>query len=344
MDRFSIAGIGRILVLSGFALAAFLFTLSDLSGAKKIVPYAALGILTVASVLAMPKLYGQLYERLIYKNEFDGTQYFAQIVENRSGVITITQDGAIYGGGGYDGVLNTDLLQNERNGIVRAYIVGAIHPSPREVLVVGVSGGAWTEVIARLPGVEHITAIEINPGYLEVVAAHPEVKSLLTNPKVEIVIDDGRRWLHRHPERRFDMIVMNTTMHWRAHATNVLSAEFQQNARQHLAPGGVFYFNTTDSLDVQLTAAKLFPHVYRIANFIAASDSPFVFDRERWKTVLDANIDEKTHPEEFAAMLRYNDIAPRWAILQFYENLASDVTDDNMRVEWHEPLRYPKLD
>ena len=341
MDRFPISGIGMILVVAGFALAAFLFAMSD---GKKLVPYVVIAATTVAGILAIPKLYDRLYERLIYKNEFDGTQRFAQVVENRSGVITITQDGSVYGGGGYDGVLNTDLLQNDRNGIVRAYIVGALHPSPKNVLVVGLSAGAWTEVIVRLPGVEHLTAIEINPGYLEVVAAHPEVESLLTNPKIEFVIDDGRRWLHRHPEKHFDVIVMNTTMHWRGHATNVLSSEFQQLARQHLAPGGVFYFNTTDSLDVQLTAAKLFPYVYRISNFIAASDSPFAFDRDRWRTILEANVDEKTHPVAFAELLRYNDIAPRWAILQFYESLAGDVTDDNMRVEWKEPLRYPKLD
>ena len=37
----------------------------------------------------------------------------------------------------------------------------------------------------------------------------------------------------------------------------------------------------------------------------------------------------------------YNDIAPRSAIVEHYTKLAADVTDDNMLVEWKNPLRYP---
>src|SRR5262249_33566446 len=127
---------------------------------------------------------------------------------------------------------------------------------------------------------------EINPGYLEVVASHAEVAGLLTNPRVSVEVDDGRRWLLRHSDRRFDLIVMNTTLHWRAHATNLLSVEFMQIARNHLLPGGVFYFNSTNSYDVQLTAARVFPHFLRVTNFVAVSDSPFGFDRPRWRRLL----------------------------------------------------------
>ena len=49
---------------------------------------------------------------------------------------------------------------------------------------------------------------------------------MLHDPKVDIVIDDGRRWLNPPPDERFDVIVMNTTWHWRAHITDLLSTEF----------------------------------------------------------------------------------------------------------------------
>jgi spermidine synthase len=142
---------------------------------------------------------------------------------------------------------------------------------------------------------------------------------------------------------------MNTTLHWRAHATNILSADFMNIARKHLAPGGVFYFNTTDSLDVQLTAAHVFPHVLRIANFIAAGDAPFVFDRDRWGAILRTmtiegrpviDFGRESGKKLYEELLGYNDIAPRAAILDFYSKVAADVTDDNMRVEWERPLRY----
>jgi spermidine synthase len=353
MDRMPAASIARLLVVSGFALAAALFATSKLGGGRAAAAYAALGACIAGSVAATPRLYDRLYERIIYKNEWNGTQRFAEVVENKSGVIAVAEDGTVYGGGTYDGVLNTSILKNDLNGILRAYAVGALHPSPRAVLMVGLSGGAWAQVVAHLPGVERLTIIEINPGYVEVVAKHREVSSLLSNPKVHIEFDDGRRWLLRHPDQRFDFIVMNTTLHWRGHATNILSVEFMNIARKHLRPGGVFYFNTTDSYDVQLTAAKTFPHFLRLTNFVAVSDDPFQFDRARWRWLLETmkmddgpvlDLSREEDKKVFDDLLGFNDMEPAWSILDRYAKTQTVVTDDNMVVEWRDPLRYPQLE
>jgi hypothetical protein len=166
-----------------------------------------------------------------------------------------------------------------------------------------------------------------------------------------LVFDDGRRWLLRHENRRFDVIVMNTTWHWRAHITNLLSVEFMELARKHLQPGGLFYFNTTKSFDVQQTAARTFPYLWRIANFVAVSDSPFAFNRDRWRTLLrDMRIEDRAAFDFGSAediglyekLCTFNDIEPRDSILE-RTKLASVVTDDDMVVEWREPLRYPEL-
>ena len=81
------------------------------------------------------------------------------------------------------------------------------------------------------------------------------VASLLDNPKVEIVIDDGRRWLNRHPERKFDAIIQNTTWYYRPNVTNLLSREYLALVAAHLREGGVIMYNTTGSLRVQRTLA-----------------------------------------------------------------------------------------
>ncbi len=57
------------------------------------------------------------------------------------------------------------------------YVVGALHPAPREVLMVGLASGSWAQVVAHLPGVERFTIIEINPGYVDDVSKHPETRS-----------------------------------------------------------------------------------------------------------------------------------------------------------------------
>jgi spermidine synthase len=344
MDHLSILSIARVLIVLGFALAA---VLASSGGARRSLS-GALGALALGGVLLAPLAYDRIYERLVFKNEYDGTR-FQQIIENKSGVVTVAQDGTVYGSGIYDGVVNTSIVENDKNWILRAYVVGALHPAPRNVLMVGLSSGSWAQVIANLPGVEHLTVVEINPGYLEVIAKHAAVASVLTNPKVTIEIDDGRRWLQRHDDR-FDLIVMNTTLHWRAHATNLLSREFLEIAHAHLKEKGLLFFNTTDSNDVQLTAARAFPHLLRITNHVAVSDSPFFFDRDRWRMILTTmRIDDKPILDLERDKAAYEDalgflqIEPRDSMFDRVVKVATVVTDDNMVIEWREPLRYPDL-
>ena len=86
-----------------------------------------------------------------------------RIVENRSGIITVTADGAVYGNGMYDGRFNTDL-NHDTNGIVRPYALSLFHLAPRDVLMIGLSSGSWAQIIANNPDVVSLTIVEINPG------------------------------------------------------------------------------------------------------------------------------------------------------------------------------------
>ena len=358
MDTLSLTGVSDVLVLAGFGVAALLYVASRPGAARSA---GALGVAAVSGalfVLATPKAYDRVYERMLYKTTFDG-QRFEEVVETRSGVIAVGADGTVYGGGAYDGRLNTSLV-HDRNGIVRAYAIGAMHPDPKRVLMIGLSSGSWAQVLANNPKIEHLTVVEINPGYLRIIAKHPDVASVLTNPKVDIQIDDGRRWLRRHPDEKYDLLIMNTTYHWRAHATNLLSMEFMDIARSHLRPGGIFFFNTTSSDDVQKTAMTAFPYGLRIINFVAVSDSPFTLDKDRFRELLagyriDGKLAIDTSTEDGRNLLdelvqlpdtmRLGPVTgwgmeDRQSILARTE-AAKLVTDDNMVVEFRKPLRFP---
>ncbi|HSQ61796.1 MAG TPA: fused MFS/spermidine synthase, partial [Polyangiaceae bacterium] len=358
MDTLSLTGVSDVLVLAGFGVAALLYVASRPGAARSA---GALGVAVVSGavfVLATPKAYDRVYERMLYKTTFEG-QRFEEVVETRSGVIAVGADGTVYGGGAYDGRLNTSLV-HDRNGIVRAYAIGAMHPDPRRVLMIGLSSGSWAQVLANNPKIEHLTVVEINPGYLRIIAKHPDVASVLTNPKVDIQIDDGRRWLRRHPDEKYDLLIMNTTFHWRAHATNLLSMEFMDIARSHLRPGGIFFFNTTSSDDVQKTAMTAYPYGLRIINFVAVSDSPFTLDKDRFRDLLagyriDGKLAIDTSTEDGRNLLDELVQLPdtmrlgpvkgwgmedRQSILARTE-AAKLVTDDNMVVEFRKPLRFP---
>jgi len=90
----------------------------------------------------------------------------------------------------------------------------------------------------------------------------------------------------RNPDRKFDAIVMNTSYNWRSHMSNLLSVEFLHLIRRHLNPGGVHFYNTTDSPEALLTGVTAFPFGMRLMNFMVVSDTPLPLDVERWRDVL----------------------------------------------------------
>ncbi len=284
LDHLSLRGASVLLAVLGTGLAVLLLVGQPMP-ARLRNPWLVASLLVGlgAPALAGP-LYDGVYESLQFKGKYAGER-FAHVIETRSGVITVTQDGVIFGGGMYDGVFSTSLV-NDRNRLIRGYALPALHPNPRQVLMIGLASGSFAQVLAHAPGVEKLTIIEINPGYLELIRRFPMVKSMLTNPRVEIVIDDGRRWLVSHPDRKFDAVVQNTTWHWRAQMTSLLSMEYLQLVRAHLLPGGLFLYNTTDAVHAQKAACQTFAHGLRYQNFMAVRDVPVQFDAARWRQTL----------------------------------------------------------
>lgn len=294
--------------------------------------------------------YSALYDRLLFKNKYPAL-HFQEVVETRSGTIGVTPDGTVFGGGVYDGRFNIDLL-HDVNIIVRPYGLSAFQPAPHRVLMIGLGSGSWAQVVANHPQVENLTVVEINPGYLKLIQERPTVASLLSNPKVHIVIDDGRRWLLWNPQEKYDAIVMNTTFYWRNHASNLLSVEFLQIVRGHLKPGGVLFYNTTGSYDAMATALTVYPNALRFVNCVAVSDSPIVFDRAKWRDVLlnyvidgkhviDANdpkqlkqLDEIVGIPEDPTGRTLNSVENNDQLRSRLQNRLI-ITDDNMGLEWH---------
>ena len=78
----------------------------------------------------------------------------------------------------YDGRFNTDLV-HDTNGIVRPYALSLFHPAPHDVLMMACSSGSWAQVIANDPAVTTLTVVEINSGYVDLIATEPEVASIL---------------------------------------------------------------------------------------------------------------------------------------------------------------------
>jgi spermidine synthase len=342
MDIWGIRQIAVAIALTGIALGTAILAGSASAGHSRLIHLAGCGALAVLVIASANPLFDRIYERLEVKAPLPDSYVYRDVVETRSGVAAVTRDLMVYGGGVYDGRINTDLV-HDSNMLYRPFSLSLWHNSPREVLMIGLATGAWAQVIANHPQVEKLTIVEINPGYLKLIEKYAAVRSLLTNPKVTIVIDDGRRWLVRNRQARFDAIVSNTSFHWRAHCSAILSKEFLELVSSHLRPAGVFFYNLTGSMEAQLTGVTVFPHGVMVGNHLALSNQPIQLDLERWKRVMQeyrvegVPVFDLSNPEH---VKRFNQVAAQLPKEEQTEAIRAKntatriITDDNMGVEW----------
>jgi len=353
LNYFGLKQVNSLLGIAAFIVGIGILFLSPVNlGSLKLTA----GFVSAASMLALiigPYFYANLYEKLILGSQALGVGPFAHIVENRNGVIAVAQNGAVFGSGVYDGFFSTDPV-DDKNLIVRAFALSAFHPAPKRILMIGLSSGSWAQVLVNNPETESMEVVEINPGYLRLIPEYPAVQSLLANPKVQINIDDGRRWLLSHRNNQYDVIVQNTSFYWRDHSSELLSAEYLRIIRDHLKPGGVYYYNTTGSDDVLATGLSVFPFGLRVLNFLAVSDSPLPVDKQKWfailaKYTIDGRAIFSSGKDEISTLLeKYLALAESVSQPQIshgMENSASMrarirnsriITDDNMGWEWRE--------
>jgi MFS family permease len=177
LDHLSLFSIS-LLLLSGGVLSAAVVLAASGTATRRVTPRAVFGVAAACFiVIGSRPMLGTIYDRLLFKNQYPKV-HFQQVVEGRSGTIGVTPNGAVYGGGVYDGRFNVDLM-HDVNMSIRPYALSAVHPAPRRALMIGLGSGSWAQIVANQPQLEELIVVEINPGYLKLIPQHRAVASLL---------------------------------------------------------------------------------------------------------------------------------------------------------------------
>ena len=337
-----------IVVLGGAAAVAIANPVTR--GRVRLAWLGALSGAALAIITLSPALHESIYERMLYKDRYRGER-FKVVAENRHGVIGIAPDRHIVENG-IDGGPATIDVDDRQSLLVRAFAIPALSASPARVLIIGLGTGAWPRIVAGLPSVHDVTIVDPNPEHVDLVSRSDDAASLLRHSKVHMVVDDPRRWLERHPEERFDVIISHEALSWRAHASHLLSVEFMRLARGRLSAGGLLYFNTANAPNAFRSAFDVFPNGLRFLDFAAVSMAPVVFDESRWRQALTryrldgvAPFDTTTSRgrARVASFLATPHDAAGWFGSPALESRASmlprlrdvsPITDDNMGGEW----------
>ncbi len=155
-----------------------------------------------------------------------------------------------------------------------------LHGSAREVLVVGLGGGATPGAVSQYPEAR-VQVVELSEGVRRAASYFAHVNyDLLSQPNVDVRIDDGRNFLAL-TNRRFDVITADIIQPGHAGAGHVYSREYFSLVRRALTDDGIVlqWIGHRPSIEYRLimrTFLDVFPDatLWYDANFMVGSLKP----------------------------------------------------------------------
>ncbi len=155
------------------------------------------------------------------------------------------------------------------------------------VLIIGFGTGSTTEMILKMDQVKKVTIVELNPAVLRNLQKMPLFAELLGDDRVEVIVDDGRRFLSRADEK-FDLIQIDALRATTSYSNNLYSRQFFELASQHLNDGGVFMVWMDEYRVIPKTILAAFQHV-RVYDFFCLASNVELVRNDEVQTGLLAN-------------------------------------------------------
>jgi len=157
------------------------------------------------------------------------------------------------------------------------HIALAVAPGAARTLAIGLGGGTVVKRMWRDYPEMHIDAVEIDP---EVVYAARTYFDLPDDPRVRVVVDEGRQFLETSGDV-YDIVIVDAFDDDFV-PLPLTTEEFHRTVRDHLGEGGVLVYNVIGSLSGQ--RSRMFRSLHRTL-------------RNTWRTVWVFRVDEGVEAE-----------------------------------------------
>jgi len=138
-----------------------------------------------------------------------------------------------------DGVVNT----TEKDEFVYHEMISHVsllaHPKPKRVLIIGGGDGGTAREVLRHQGLEKVVMVEIDKKVIEASKKYlPKLACKLEDPKLELKVDDGIKYVLEAKDKSFDVIIVDSTD---PHGPGevLFTEEFYENCKRVLDDEGV---------------------------------------------------------------------------------------------------------
>jgi spermidine synthase len=191
-----------------------------------------------------------------------------------------------------DGNAKSDAGTQVMSGLLAALV----HPHPKKAAVIGLGTGSTAGWLAAIPSIEQVDVVELEPVLTKFAAqCAPVNHDALANPKLNLIIGDGREFLLT-TKQRYDLVISEPSNPYRAGIATLFTREYYEAIAHKLNSGGLFA-QWMQAYDMDLrtirifyaTVSSVFPHVETWQTqsgdlLLIASRSPISYEIDSLRT------------------------------------------------------------
>jgi len=143
------------------------------------------------------------------------------------------------------------------------------HPNPKRALVIGGGDGGTARELLRHKGLEEVVMVEIDDKVIEASKMHlPSIASALDHPKLNLIIDDGIKYVNEAADESFDLVIVDSTDPI-GPAEGLFTVEFYSQVHRILTKDGIM---VTQSESPRFNN-KVFKEIYQTYRGIFGQDN-----------------------------------------------------------------------